>query len=214
MASSPPAGLVRLGAGGADGASFLMPMVRFASPRERHLWGWALAVLTAIYSTAWLAGRLAEILRGRGLLGAAFATAFVLVIAAVIGVALQRRPRANEMWVAIGVAAVYGMVIVRMAIDPIERTHLFEFGLLAVLIHEALLERRRHDPGIPVPAVLAVVITAALGWVDEGIQALLPSRMYDLRDVGLNALAGLLATVASGGLAWARRRDALGGRHE
>jgi len=51
-----------------------------------------------------------------------------------------------------------------------------------------------------------VAVTAILGWLDEGIQAILPNRVYDVRDVGFNALAGLMAIAASLGLAWARRR--------
>ena len=34
------------------------------------------------------------------------------------------------------------------------------------------------------------------GWLDEGIQALLPNRVDDIRDVGFNALAGLMAITA------------------
>lgn len=47
--------------------------------------------------------------------------------------------------------------------------------------------------------------TALLGWCDEGIQAILPGRVYDLRDVGINALAGFMAVTASLALARARR---------
>ena len=78
--------------------------VRFTSKRERRLWWWALAVLTAIYSTAWLAGSLAQLLRGRDLLSAAFGTAFLVLITAVIGIALHRRPGTSEVWVVIGLA--------------------------------------------------------------------------------------------------------------
>lgn len=182
-------------------------MVRVMSKRERRLWGWALAVLIAIYSTAAWGGSLVRVLGEQDLLGAAFAVGFLLVITAVLGFALHRPPRQTEVWVGVGVVAVYGMVLVRLGTDPIERTHLFEYGLLAVLIYEALLERDRTARSVPVPAALAVVITALLGWIDEGIQALVPQRVYDLRDVGVNALAGLLATVAFMTLTWARQRN-------
>jgi hypothetical protein len=180
-------------------------MVEFASSRERRLWMWVLAVLFAIYSTVGLAGTLAQVLRGQNALGIAFAAGFLVVIAAVIGIALHTRPRASDMWVAVGVIAVYWMVMVRMGVSPLERTHLFEYGLLAVLIYEALVEGKRSERRVPVPAVLAVLITALLGWIDEGVQAFLPNRVYDLRDVGVNALAGLVATMARIALAWARR---------
>ena len=51
--------------------------------------------------------------------------------------------------------------------------------------------------------MLSVAATPLLGWLDEGIQAILPHRYY-LRDVGFNALAGLMAVVACVVLGWAR----------
>ena len=47
---------------------------------------------------------------------------------------------------------------------------------------------------------------SAFGWLDEGIQWLLPGRVYDLRDVGFNALAAAMAVFGRLALAWARRR--------
>ncbi len=179
----------------------------FTSDRERRLWLWAAAVIVAVYSSLGVAGTLAEFLRERGLLEVSFVLGFVLVIAAIAGSALQRRPGRRETWVGLGVAASYAMVVVRMGIGPAERTHLFEYGLVAILLHEALTERSRNGRRVPVPAVVTVALTALLGWLDEGIQALLPNRVYDLRDVGFNALAGLMATVASLALGRARRRD-------
>ncbi len=113
---------------------------------------------------------------------------------------------------ALGVTAVYGMVVVRMGIGPEERTHLFEYGLVAVLLHQALGERRRNGRRVPAPALQAIALTALLGWLDEGIQALLPDRVYDLRDVGTNAVAAVMAVVASAALARARRWDRLARR--
>ncbi len=177
----------------------------FTSDQERRLWFYTLAVMVAIYSTLGLAGTLAQVLHERNLLDASFALSFLLVVAAIVGDALKRRPGRREIWVALGVTAVYGMVVVRMGIGPEERTHLFEYGLVAVLIHKALTERVQNGRPVPVPAVLTIAVTALLGWLDEGIQALLPSRVYDLRDVGVNALAGLLAISASLALARARK---------
>jgi hypothetical protein len=179
-------------------------MSPFTSDRERRLWFYGLAVVVAIYSTLGLAGTLAAVLRERNLLDASFAAGFLLVAAAIVGSALKRRPGRREIWVALGVTAVYGMVVVRMGIGPEERTHLFEYGLVAVLIHQALTERVRNGRRVPIPAVLTVAVTALLGWLDEGIQALLPNRVYDLRDVGVNALAGLMAISARLALARAR----------
>ena len=78
-----------------------------------------------------------------------------------------------------------------------ERTHLIEYGIVAALIHQALLERVRNGRRVPAPAALAAALTALLGLVDEGIQALLPSRIFDPRDVLFNALAGFMVIAAS-----------------
>ncbi len=179
----------------------------FTSGRERRLWFWALAAVVAIYSTLGLAGRLARVLRERDLLDLSFIVGFLMVVGAIAASALKRRPGRREIWVALGVVAVYAMVVVRMGIGPEERTHLFEYGLVAVLIHQALTERARNGRRVPVPAVLAVVVTGLLGWLDEGIQALLPNRVYDLVDVGRNVLAGFMAIVATLALTRARERD-------
>ncbi len=184
----------------------------FTSDRERRLWLWALAVVIAIWSTLGLAGTLAASLRARGLLEVSFSLGFVMVLAAIAAGALKRRPGGREIWVALGIAAVYGMVVVRMGVSVEERTHLFEYGLVAVLIYQALSERRRGGRRVPSPALLAMAATALLGWLDEGIQALLPGRVYDLRDVGVNALAGLMAISASLALARARQWATPAGR--
>jgi len=160
----------------------------------------------AIYATLGLAGKMAEALRQRNLLNIAFSFGFLLVIFAILGTGLKRRPGHREIWVILGTVTVYGMVMVRSFLTPEERTHLFEYGLVAVLIYQALIERRRNGRMVPSPAVIAVIMTGLLGWLDEGIQWILPNRVYDLRDVGFNALAGLMAITASATLRWVRRK--------
>ena len=183
-----------------------MVMHVFTSKRERRLWFAAAAVLIAIYATLGLAGRLEAYLRDHNLLGLSFALSFALLIVAVIGIGWKQRPRGLEIFVVIGIVCVYVMVLTRAFINPIERTHLFEYGLLAALIYSALLERRRNDRKIFFPAVTALGITFLFGWLDEGIQWLLPNRVYDLRDVGFNVLASLMAIATMMVLGWARQR--------
>ena len=66
------------------------------------------------------------------------------------------------------------------AISWEERTHLLEYGIVAGLIHAALIEREAHGRGVPMPALLTIVVTAVLGLVDECVQALLPNRVWPL----------------------------------
>ncbi len=179
-------------------------MIVFTSDRERRFWLWALAVVVAIYSTLSVARRLSGALANSGLLGAFFVLALLLVIATIVTQGLRTRPGGAEIGVGLGITAAYLLVVVRMAIP--ERTHLIEYSVLAVFIYEALSERRRNGRSIPAPPLLAWVVTALLGWLDEAIQAVLPDRVYDLRDVGFNALAALMAIGSSYILAWTRRR--------
>ncbi len=169
----------------------------FTSARERRLWFWAVAVVAAIYSTLGLAGTLADVLREHNLIPAAVLFLMILVTAAIVGSGLKRRPGRREVWMALGVAAVYGMAVLRMGGSLEERTHLFEYGIVAVLIYHALSERSQNGRRVPVPAALALAVTALLGWLDEGIQALLPNRVYDTFDVASNVIAALVAITAN-----------------
>lgn len=177
----------------------------FTSRRERRLWFWSLAVIAAIYSTLGVAPTLAGLLRDWSLLEAAFLLGMLLVGAAVVTQGLKARPGGAEIGVALGVAAAYLLVFVRMTI-PEERTHLIEYGVLAVLIYEALAERAGQGRRLPAPALLAVLATTLAGTLDECIQAFLPNRVFDARDILFNILAGVMAVAASVALGWARRR--------
>ena len=175
----------------------------FTSRRERALWLAVVTVVVAIWASLGFAGSLARRLGPTGWLAPAFGLCFLLVIAVIAGHALATRPPVRQLWATVGIVAAYAMVLVRLGV--VERTHLFEYGLVAVLVHAALLERG-PDRGVRWPGLTAVVVAAALGWVDEGIQGLLPNRVYDLRDVGFNALAAAMAVGATVLLRWASGR--------
>ena len=181
-------------------------MAFFSSPRERRLWIWTLVVVVAIYSTLGLARTLAGVLRERDLITAGFNLGLFLIAAAIVVQGLRKRPGGTEIGVALGVAGVYVIVLLRMAV-PEERSHIIEYSVVALLIYEALRERASQGRRVPVPAVLAILATSLIGLLDEGIQAVLPSRVFDLFDVAFNALAATIAVLASLALAWARRRD-------
>ena len=156
-------------------------MSLFTSDRERRLWLWTLAVMVAIYSTLGPARTLADALRERNLLEVSFALVLLLWWGPSPASWVKRRPGWREIGVALGVALAYLAMFLRME-SPEERTHLIEYGIVAALIHQALLERVAQWPPVPVPAALTVAVTALLGLLDEGIQAMLPSRVFDVRD--------------------------------
>ena len=177
----------------------------FTSIRERRLWLSTVAVVAAIYATLGLTGRLASTLRDAELLSAFFALGMVLIGVAIAVQGLLSRPGSAEIAVALGVATAYFMVFVRMG-SLEERTHLIEYGIVALLIHAALNERAIWRPHVPAPALLAVTIAGSIGVVDELIQALLPTRVFDPRDILFNIVAAVFAVGAVKALRWARRR--------
>ncbi len=182
-------------------------MTLFSSRRERRLWLWVLAVMVAIYATLGLAQTLAETLRERGLLDISiglFLLCMFLVGVTILTQALKVRPGGAEVAVAIGVATAYLLVFTRMTV-PTERSHLIEYGVVGILIFEALTERASQGRRVPLPPLLAVLATATLGVLDEGIQAILPNRVFDPQDILFNLLAGTMAVGSSVALAWARR---------
>jgi VanZ family protein len=96
-----------------------------------------------------------------------------------------------------------------------ERVHFLEYGLVGGLVYSALRERRRNrleaaeplGPATRFAGPVAIVVNGLAGWSDEGIQALLPQRVYELHDVAMNVLAGTLAISAMAARGWAARQD-------
>ncbi len=176
----------------------------FTSERERRLWAWTLAVVVAIYSTLGLARTLFDRLGHLNLGVGLFLVCCLLVVATAVTLGVRVRPGGAELAVALGVVAAYLLVFVRMSI-PTERSHLIEYGVVALFIHEALTERARHGRRVPAPALLAVLAATLIGVFDECIQLALPSRVFDPIDMLFNLLAAAMAVTASSALRWARR---------
>ena len=164
-------------------------------------------MVVAIYSTLGLAGTLAGALREYGLLDASTLGLFALFLlgTTILTLGLKVRPGGVEIAVMFGVAFAYLLLVLRSSYLPEERTHLMEYGVVGVFIHAALAERVRQGRRVPLPAVIAVLLTAVLGVVDEGIQWFLPNRVFDPIDMLFNLLAGATSVAAVVALGWARR---------
>lgn len=183
--------------------------MHFTSPRERRLWLWLGVVLAAIYATLGRAPALAAALNERpelrdNLFFALFVTLVLLAI-----VVMSARPSRAEIGTWVGIVVVYLSAWLRIG-TLAERTHLFEYGLVAALVHEALLERRANGADLPVPALTAGLIAALLGALDEVIQAVLPNRFFDPRDILFNTVAVVMIIGSRWALArtreWVRRQ--------
>jgi len=176
----------------------------FRSPRERRLWLSAAGYTLLIDATLGVVRPVTEFLRDRGLLRPLIFLLFALAGGAVLLALVRLRPGLRQ-WLALAGVGVGYAAVLPFAIAPEEQIHLLEYGLLGGLIYEALRtrlrasgnpERRQRPLALRFPAATALALTTALGWIDEGIQYLLPNRYYDLRDVAFNAIAGGLAILA------------------
>ena len=128
-----------------------MRMPEFSSSRERRLWIWALVVAVAIYSTADLARMLADLLRESGLLeltAQMFNVGLLLVGAMILVQGLRKRSRGVEVGFALGIAAIAIIGFAR-GMSAAERSHLVEYTVLALSVHEALLERKDRGRRVP-----------------------------------------------------------------
>ncbi|MFH1867582.1 MAG: VanZ family protein [Candidatus Omnitrophota bacterium] len=85
---------------------------------------------------------------------------------------------------------IYTILISRVRLAE-EKIHFIEYGLLSLLVYRALL--------LDIKGwwiyLLTFAVVFILGWVDEGIQYVLPNRVYDIRDVVMNGVGGLIGLV-------------------
>ncbi len=171
----------------------MLPESIFSSKRERRLWLALLIVLGAIYATlgqapAVVAAMGEQILNS---VGANLVFAIIIILVVVPVFFIDKRLSRAESAVGFGILTVYLLAWLRLGSWE-ERTHLFEYALVAALAHEALLERRDNGRPVPAPALLALIISISLGWLDEGIQSMLPNRVFDLIDVAFNSIAATM----------------------
>ena len=162
----------------------------FSSNRERRLWFALGIVLVGIYTTLGQAPAIVVAL-GESIVASAGTNLFFALLALLIVIPIffiDKRLGRNEIAVGLGILAVYLMAWLRIG-SWAERTHLFEYALVAALVHEALLERKDNGRRVPAPALLALIISLLLGCLDEGIQFLLPNRVFDIIDIAFNSLA-------------------------
>lgn len=177
----------------------------FSSNQERKLWFYALLILVAIYGSLGFAGALVRFFQDRNLLTPIFILGLLMVIITVLSHGLKTRPRGMEMVTGLGIFSASLLLFARISVPEDAHGHLIEYSLVALFIYEALLERKSQGRKVAVPAILAILISTLLGVLDEGIQALLPNRVFDPLDLLFDVLAVVFAICTSMVLTWVRQ---------
>lgn len=135
----------------------------FTSPRERQLWTAAGGYFAAILASAYFVRFGVDALRRHGWLTATFWTLAAAIGIGLLLAALRARPGWRRLVVLLATGGAY-VVAFHQLRQIEERLHLFEYGLLALLVEGALRER---EPARPLrAAALAAALTAAAGWLD------------------------------------------------
>jgi arylsulfatase A-like enzyme len=120
----------------------------------------------------------------------------VTVLAGVgfLGFLFARCRRILPFLICFPVLGLYAYLLMELGRSPAERFHLAEYGVLSLLLFRAI----RIDMPNTEAYLLGWGLAAALGCVDEGVQYLLPNRVFEWKDMGLNFLSsGLGMTVVA-----------------
>ncbi len=177
-------------------------MALFNSKREKRYWLFFLITWIAIYGGLFLGRPMQKALWDQDLQFVLFLSGFVLTIVAVIVYALQVKPKKLEVFVWIGLLSVFIMLTFRLGAP--ERSHLLEYCLLMVFLHGALKERIGIEKKAVVLVIYSTLIVCLIGTVDEGIQAVIPNRVFDPQDIIFNCLAALMTGGGILLLGWTR----------
>lgn len=159
----------------------------FNSSKEKHLWFWAFLVGIAIFSTLWLGRPLSKLWGNQDIQAIIFVVGMLLTGISIFIHAFKKSSSLLKIGVILGIAAVYLLLFLRLGLP--ERSHLIEYSVLTIFIHQAILERHRHQ-SIPLnPHLLTFLLAFGIGVLDEGIQWFLPDRVFDINDMVFNGIA-------------------------
>ncbi|MFK8047790.1 MAG: VanZ family protein [Halioglobus sp.] len=166
-------------------------------PRESEAvsWTYVAAGVLVIYCTIPLARAFREAVSeqlGREMfLYVTLAIVSSVAIAAVVSLS-QRKLPFNAYLCLLAIFVAFMAFVYDLRDIPEEAVHVVEYGGLGLLVYRALAHRVR-DYTI---YILGSLVVGMIGVLDEYIQWVVPSRYYELRDIGINFCAGALSQVA------------------
>lgn len=165
--------------------------MRLVKTKKAKDWTFVLSYTLFIYATLPIMPKVWSYLKER--IGV-FAIYFPYISLAIIGFFLfiylvfyRRKDISVYIW--FGVIAclyIYGLGQLELAVEKI---HFVQYGILSCLVFRAL----RNDIKNRLIYLWASVIVFGIGFLDEGIQYIIPNRVYDTHDVVVNGAAGVLA---------------------
>lgn len=179
-------------------------MKLFHSQREKILWLYALSCWVIILSLLFIGQPLTELFSNQNLQAAFFMFGMVLVGLAIVVHAFNKKSGELTAVLWLALLAVFSMFLLRLGLP--ERSHLIEYGILAILIHKALIERQKKKDSKWITPLFAISLTSILGIIDELLQLLVPLRFFDINDIYFNSLAAIFAIGSKVSVDWIRTK--------
>ncbi len=177
--------------------------MRPATTRERCLWVVTVFTVLTIYFTLGFAVKWFRFLQASGWGDGIFLLGCGLILVFIVTRGMTVIPNWKEMVVALGIAVFYSVTLAYIRY-PEERIHVIMYGVVALLIYAALLERSAYGGRITTISIVVIAVTTALGAMDELLQLVLPNRVFDVHDILYNTLASVMAVISNGTLRWVR----------
>lgn len=160
------------------------------------LWALIWAYIALIYLTLPLMRGVLRWLRGNvGADGLSLGLNFLLAAAAIALLTLALRHGARTLLLIAAPLLVMAVLAYHLPVAE-ERIHFLQYGLLGLLVVKTTRTRSLAQ------LLAMAVFVVAVGCGDELIQWWLPNRVGDWRDVGINALAGILGVGMGASLFW------------
>lgn len=150
-----------------------------------YVWGWVFYIYSTLYVGRPVCTYLKETLPFSLLINALMAVLLILLVIGMVSKGHMTKPSSYFILAMVLSVYIYGLVMIQY---PEEKIHFIEYGFLAYLVYKAV----RLDVQEPMAYGYAFLLISALGWIDEGIQYLLPNRYYQIEDVILNSISGAL----------------------
>ena len=163
----------------------------FTSPREKILWICTLTILIGIFLSLIIGRPFLNLFRSQELQAWVFLFGMIVTGDCIILYGIISKPKIVELILILGIVNVYILLFLRLGLP--ERSHLIEYSILSLTVHQALLERKKHGKRIPYINLSAFVLTCFVGTIDEIIQLFFPQRVFDMNDIIFNCLAALMA---------------------
>jgi len=125
----------------------------------------------------------------KGYLNLGVGVMFLILLSLVLAHIISNRERysmSQYLWFSF-ISCLYGLVLYILEL-PEEQVHFIEYGILSALVYVAL----SHGVKSKSIYIISAIIVFTFGTIDEIIQWVLPNRCFDIRDLVMNGIAGIL----------------------